>query len=211
MELHGTLRVGLTGKIIRELDSIFNETFSKGIVRMWMNGSTQISMLSKENDIVYVFVHFLNHFYKGGIGLRQICDWCRLLWSYRDNLDLELLEARIHRMGLMTEWRAFAFFAVNWLGMPLEAMPLFDDNDSLNDNFRKKADAIMEFVMEVGNFGQNRDMSYYSKYPFVVRKAVSAWRRVKDLFRHARIFPANFMRFFFGIMRNGVVSAARGK
>ena len=69
----------------------------------------------------------------------------------------------------------------------------------------------MKFILEVGNFGHNRDMSYYDKNPYVVRKSISAWRRVKDLCRHARIFPLNSFRFFFGIMFNGVRSAIRGE
>lgn len=40
-----------------------------------------------EEDVVYVFAHILQHFFKGGIGLRQICDWCRLLYTYRDSLN----------------------------------------------------------------------------------------------------------------------------
>ena len=89
MELHGSLRVGLPNRINRELDNIQADTFWDGNVRSWNNGATQIFMLGKENDIVYVFVHFLNHFYKGGVGLRQICDWCRLLWRFRNEKSIK--------------------------------------------------------------------------------------------------------------------------
>ena len=75
----------------------------------------------------------------------------------------------------------------------------------------KKAERIMEFILEVGNFGHNRDMSYYGRYPYVVRKAISAWWRVKDLCRHARIFPLDSLRFSAAIMFNGVRSAIRGE
>ena len=51
---------------------IKTETFNRGNVRLWMNGQTEVFLLGKENDIVYVFVHFFNHFYKEGVGLRQI-------------------------------------------------------------------------------------------------------------------------------------------
>ena len=75
----------------------------------------------------------------------------------------------------------------------------------------KKAERIMEFILEVGNFGHNRDMSYYGRYPYVVRKAISAWWRVKDLCRHARIIPLDSLRFSAAIMFNGVRSAVRGE
>lgn len=211
VELHGSLRVGMPSKINRVLDDIKADTFRSGNVRSWMNGQTQVFMLGRENDVVYVFVHFFNHFYKGGIGLRQICDWCRLLYTFRDSLNLELLESRIKEMGLIGEWKAFGAFAVEYLGMPIDAMPLLEINGGINANLKRKAELIKDFVMEVGNFGHNRDNSYFQKHSYFVQKCISAWRRVKDLCRHARIFPANSLRFFFGIMWNGVVSAARGE
>lgn len=43
-------------------------------------------------------------------------------------------------------------------------------------------------------------MSYHGKYLYVIRKAFSMFRRIGDLLNHARIFPVNSVRFFFGIM-----------
>lgn len=77
--------------------------------------------------------------------------------------------------------------------------------------FDKKADRIMEFVMMSGNFGHNRDSTYYSKYPYLVRKCFSMGRRIGDLFRHARIFPLDSLRFSLGIMRSGLHAAVRGE
>ena len=207
VELHGSLCVGLPKKINRELEDIYTETFNEGYVRSWDNNGTEIFMLGKENDIVYVFVHFLNHFYKEGVGLRQICDWCRLMWTHRDEVDVKKIEERIKRMGLVSEWKAFYALASKYLGMP-DLDSRFMCHDS---RFDKKADRIMEFVMMSGNMGHNRDMSHFSKKPYLVRKCVSMGRRVGDLMNHARIFPLNSLRFFPRIMWNGVVSALRGE
>ena len=207
VELHGSLRMGLPNRINRELDVIQADTFYGGNIRSWNNGTTQIFLLGKENDIVYVFVHFLNHFYKGGVGLRQLCDWCRLLWSSRDEIDVKKIESRIRKMRLISEWKSFAAFAVEYLGMPVEAMPLYNDNHKLH----RKAELIKDFIMEVGNMGHNRDMSYFEKYPYFIRKCVSMGRRIGDLINHARIFPLDSLRFFPRIMFNGVRSAIRGE
>ena len=181
-------------------------------MRSWLNGQTQIFMLGKENDIVYVFVHFFNHFYKEGVGLRQICDWCRLLYTYRDSLNYELLESRIKRVGLMSEWKAFGALAIEYLGFPKDSMPLLDVRSKKEDvRWRKKADRIMEFILKSGNMGHNRDMSHFSKYPYLIRKCVSMGRRISDLINHARIFPLDSLRFFPRIMLNGVISAMRGE
>lgn len=218
VELHGTLRVGLSKRVDRMLDKVQHDNFYGGQVRSWMNARTQVLLPAANEDVVYVFAHILQHFYKGGIGLRQICDWCRLLWTYKDSLNHGLLEQRIKSAGLMSEWKAFGAFAVEYLGMPVEAMPLLDVRCKKEDgrceidaNLRKKADKICEFILEVGNFGHNRDNLYFKKHSYFVQKCISAWRRVKDLCRHATIFPLSSVRFFFGIMHNGIVSAARGE
>lgn len=207
VELHGSLRVGLPNRINRELDEIYTDTFKNGSVRSWNNNDTQIFTLSKENDIVYVFVHFFNHFYKEGVGLRQICDWCRLMWTYRNEIDVKKIENHIRRMGLTTEWKAFYNLASRYLGMPdLVQGSWLMVHDS---GFDKRADKIMEFILKAGNMGHNRDMSHFSKYPFLARKCVSMGRRLGDLINHARIFPMDSLRFSIAIMYNGVRSALR--
>ena len=217
VELHGSLRCGLSPKMDKVIDELQAESCGKGNVRIWKDGETDVLLPGVNNDILFIFTHFLKHFYKGGIGLRQICDWCRLLWSYRDSIDVALLEQRLRKMGLMSEWKVFGAFAVEYLRMPLEAMPLLNENDDsagssqVNEKLRRKAERICSFVMEVGNFGHNRDTSYYSKYPFLVRKAISMGWRIGDLFRHARIFPLDSLRFFPKLMFDGVRSAVKGE
>lgn len=221
VELHGSLRVGLPNKINRVLDDIKADTFNRGNMRSWMNGRTQMFLLGKENDIVYVFVHFFNHFYKEGVGLRQLCDWCRLMWTYRDEIDVKKIEGRIQEMGLVSEWKAFYNLASRYLGMPdfgsQDSQTRMSDQRSSaglmvhDSRYDKKADRIMEFILKSGNMGHNRDMSHFSKYPYLIRKCVSMGRRIGDLKNHARIFPMDSLRFFPRIMFNGVRSAIRGE
>lgn len=207
VELHGSLRCGLSPSIDRALDDIYHNTFYDGAVRSWMNGNTQIFLLDANNDAIYVFTHFLSHFYKGGVGLRQICDWCRLIWRYKTSLNLEMLEKRIRKMKLMSEWKAFGAFAVEYLGMPSDAMPFYDNSPK----WKSKAGKIQEFLLKSGNFGHNRNMDYYSKYPYFIRKAKSLIRRVGDLFQHARLFPLDSLKFFPNIVFNGLKAAIRGE
>lgn len=207
VELHRRLRVGLTSRINGQLDIIMRESFGNNNVRMWKNYGRDIRLLNADNDAIYVFVHFFNHFYKGGIGLRQICDWCRLLWTYKDTLNCGLLESQISTMGLISEWKAFAAFVVDYLGMPVDAMPLY----SSEKRWKRKAKRICSFIMEVGNMGHNRDMSYYNTKPYLIQKAISVRYRCVDLLHHMAIFPLDSIRFFPKIMINGLRSAARGE
>ena len=206
VELHGSLYSGLSERIERELDEVSMDTFVNGDVLCWKNGDVQVPLMAVENDAFYVFTHILQHFYKGGIGLRQICDWCRLLYRYRKEIDVAKLGSRVHRAGLMTEWKAFGAYAVEYLGMPAEAMPMY----SSAKKWIRKAHHINSFILSVGNMGHNRD-SHYMKYPYLIRKCFSAGRRIGDLIHHAMIFPLDSLRFFPTIMKNGVKSAVRGE
>ena len=212
VELHGRLYCGLSSRIEKELDDIYRDTFFGGSVRSWNNDNVYVFLLSVENDAFYVFTHILQHFYKGGIGLRQICDWCRLLWTYKESLNHGLLEQRIKRAGLMSEWKAFYNLASRYLGMPDLGSGL-----TVHDSrFDKKADRIMKFILKSGNMGHKRGSwlmehdSWLSRQ-YVVRKAFSMGRRIGDLINHARIFPLDSLRFFPRIMFNGVRSAIRGE
>ena len=130
-----------------------------------------------------------------------------MLWTYRATLDPALLEERLRRAGLISEWKAFGSFAVEWLGMDKESMPFY----SPSQKWVRKAGRIKVFIMMSGNFGHNRDNSYFQKYPYLIRKCVSFGRRLGDLARHARIFPLDSFRFMPRIIINGVRAAANGE
>lgn len=207
VELHGRLRSGLWRKIDKTLDNVQRAVFYGGKVRAWINGQTQVLLPAADEDVVFVFSHILQHFFKEGIGLRQICDWCRLLWTYKDSIDIRLLEQRLKSMGIMTEWKAFAALAVNYLGMPEAAMTLY----SSDGKWSCKADKIMGFILETGSFGHNRDYGYYKKYPYLVFKAISFWRHIKDTFKHFLIFPKDAILVGIGRLDEGIKTIAKGK
>lgn len=222
VELHGTLHSRLAARVDRMVDEVQGDVFYGGKVRsvtfnandnhndnIRTTGSVQVFLPAPDEDVIFVFTHLLHHFFFEGIGLRQICDWCRLLWVYRDSLDVRLLGQRLRKAGLMSEWKAFAAFAVKYLGMPVEAMPLFDADADLNSN-KKKADRICKFVLEVGNFGQNTRRNYQSQ-SYVIRKFKSFWGRLSDMLRHFKIFPLDSIRFFGGVLRSGMHAAVRGE
>ena len=207
VELHGTLRTGLWRRLDKVIDEVHEAVFKGGSVRSWQNGGTQVFLPGVNEDVFFVFSHILQHFYKEGIGLRQICDWCRLLWTYRESLNHGLLESRIRKAGIMTEWKAFATLAVRYLGMPAEAMPLYSDDKK----WSRKADKVMGFILETGNFGHNRDYSYYQKYPYVVFKAISLWRHIKDFGRYFVIFPLDAIKVTLRRICVGMAVAIKGK
>ena len=95
VELHGTLHTRLSARVDRLVDSVQEDVLRNGNVRVWRNGDTDVFIPAPDDDVIFLFTHILHHFYVEGIGLRQICDWCRFLWTYRDKLDIALLERRL--------------------------------------------------------------------------------------------------------------------
>lgn len=207
VELHGTMQSRLSRRVDKELDRVQKDVFRNGDVRAWRCGDTDIFLPGADCDIVFVFTHILHHFFLEGVGLRQICDWCRLLWTYRSNIDVNQLNKRLSKMGLMSEWRAFAAFAVEWLGMPKDAMPLY----SPSKKWIRKAERINRFVMKVGNFGHNQTRISNENQPYLIRKIISFWEHCGFLLRHITIFPLDSIRFFGGVLRSGLYAAVKGE
>lgn len=206
VELHGTMHSRLSGRVDKVIDDAQKDVFYGGNVRSWDNGGTTVFLPAPDSDVIFVFTHILRHFFFEGIGLRQICDWCRLLYTYRSVIDVRLLEKRLREAGLMTEWRAFTAFAVEYLGMPIEAMPLY----SADKRWSLKAAKICADILKVGNFGhkQRRD---YTGMNYLWRKFVSVCGRLSDMLRHFSIFPKDSVVFFGGVLRTGLYAAVRGE
>lgn len=192
VELHGTMHSRLSKRVDNVVDIAQRDIFFGGNVRSWQNGSTTVFLPAPNHDVIFVFTHILHHYYIEGIGLRQISDWCRLLYTYKESLNHGLLESRIKKAGLMSEWKAFAALAVNWLGMPAESMPLY----SPEKKWSRKAERIVEFVLECGNFGHNRQAA--------AGKISSAWYKMQDFARHSCVFPRDSVKFFFHFLGDGI-------
>ena len=203
VELHGSLRNNRLGRVNALIDEAQEDAFKHGHVRIWRNGETDIFLPAVDNDIIFIFTHILQHLFAGGIGLRQICDWCRLLWTYKDEIDQNLLKFRLKRARIQSEWDVFASLAVNYLGIPMEAMPFYRKSRALD----RKARRLMEHILRTGNFGQNRDLSYMQKYPFLIRKAISFWRVTQDAFHRLMVFPLDSIEFYFRYVISGSKSA----
>ena len=175
VEIHGSLRTGLSVIVDKEVDAAQDSVYIGGNVRSWDNNGTLVSLPAPTEDVFLVFTHFIKHFYKEGMSLRQLCDWCRLLWTYRESLNYELLESRITKSGLMGEWMAFYNLANRYLGMP-------DLNSRLmahNSRFDKKAEKLMEFIL--GGYSENK---------------------IKDTLQIAKIFPWKALRYSPSIFLN---------
>lgn len=190
LELHGRMPLGLSKKADRTIEVAIANSLNKGCVRVWRTRETDVFMPDPDNHLFLVFTHFLHHFFIEGVGLRQICDWCRMLFFYRGELDYRLLEKRLLDAGLMGIWQVFAAFAVRCLGMPVGIMPFYDER------YESKSDRVRKRLIKTGDFGRNNDLNYRTKYKGLIYNVVALFRRLTDFVSLIPLFPMKTPGFF---------------
>ena len=55
--------------------------------------------------------------------------------------------------------------------------------------------------MDAGNMGHNKDQSYRTKYPKLIEKSITFFRRLGEYMRLSLIFPLDGPRFFWTYVR----------
>lgn len=220
VELHGTLCLLLGKKIDAQMDILYEHIFAQKEFRtIEFSGLTdasgnQVNLPEINIDVLYVFCHMLQHFFTGGIGLRQVCDLCRMLYTYRDEIDCEWLSAELEKMGLWAEWKSFGALAVDYLGMRPEYVPFLAEDEAKGDGiaakWHRKARRIMAYILSTGNMGKNRDDSYKKKYPYIIKKLISFFKIISNFWRLVRIFPGNAALVSLKGVREGMTDLADG-
>lgn len=200
VEVHGTLHGHISKRIDSIIDKLQYDCLTNGSVRTWKNNGIDVFLPSVNNDVIFVFSHILQHLYREGIGLRQICDWCRLLWTCREDVDINRLEQCLEEMSILSEWKTFASLAVVYLGMPQDEMPLYDHV------YDKKAYRILSIVIENGNFGQNINRDYVKNSSASVRRIKTLWVQTKASLKLALTFPLNSLLSWFNYCKDGAKS-----
>ena len=197
VELHGSLHGIWSPKVDMALDALQKECFENKQFREWDNNGTIINLPGMEYDIIFVFTHILQHFFRGGIGLRQICDLSRLLWRYHKEIDKPVLEERLRCMGIMSEWKVFAALCVLYLGLPEESMPLY----SRSGIWGKKAKRLLILLLErrLKGFAPDSESRSINE-----RKLISLKQHTGDMIRQFLIFPLDSVKVWLRTVRNGV-------
>ena len=192
VELHEHMYFGLSQRAYNVVCEVEKEILHGNGVRVWNNGGVDVYLPSPDNDIIIVFTHFLGHFCFGGIGLRQLCDICRLLWTYKEQINFGLLEKRLREMALMTEWKVFAAVSVDWLGMPIEAMPFYDSSRC----YKRRAHRAVLRILRVGDLGMNSEDGSEQKKSEGKASLSKLWYRSGEYLNLMTIFPMDAHRFF---------------
>lgn len=125
-----------------------------------------IPMLSDIHQAVVLILHNLEHFLRGALGLRQLCDWA--VFAHK-KLTPELfseLKPILSNLGLLYFTEIMTKTCVNFLNLP--PLEIFDNNISSN-----LTEEIMDYIFACGNmgvknrkYGQHYFEDFYSKNSF---------------------------------------------
>ena len=205
VEIHGSISTLMSKKLDRKLAALLEEQFDGRDFPAVPIGGTPVPVPEAGFNAVYVFVHFLQHYWSGGVGLRQLVDWMTFVSVHKREIHPVILEKRMEDLGLLHLWKVFTGFAQEYLGCPSEKLPLAAAPDSA------KNARIWQYIRRCGNFGKNVDRSR-AEEPYLVRKIHSFWRLVvADRLRHFRVFPKESVRFFLGAFGYGLQRLAKGE
>ena len=205
VEIHGSISTLMSRKLDRKLAALLEEQFQAGSFPTVSIGGVDIPVPEAGFNAVYIFVHMLQHYWSGGVGLRQLIDWMTFVSVHKREIHPVILEKRLEDLGLLHVWKVFTGFAQEYLGCPEEKMPLAAAPDAGKDA------RIWRYIRRCGNFGKNVDRTRKEE-SYLVRKIHSFWRLVvADRLRHFPIFPKESIRFFLGAFGYGLQRLAKGE
>ena len=170
-----------------------------------ING-VEVNLPPVDFDAVFILQHIANHLLKGGIGLRQLCDWSRYLHVHAAEIDRARLGNNLRTLRLMNCWQLFGWLAVNRLGLPEAEMPFY------SPRHEKRALRCLRIILRKGNFGhydkaarRNLDINY------ILRKMQTCRIVIGQHAELLRVIPAEVLRHLPWYLLDGIKRLFKGK
>lgn len=200
IEFHGLVLAEVNHKCDRHFSEFMSEKRKlKG--RTW-NG---VPLAPFSFDAIFIFTHLVRHYFGGGIGLRQVCDWMRFLHRHVQDLDLMELEQDLRKLGMYKLWQVFGAMAVQYLGCPQENMPFY------RADMEKQGARVLRYILESGNFGYYDKRTQSSSNVFFVRRFKAFWGHLQMKFQNFTMFPEESVYSIPSFIVDGIKRSFRSK
>ena len=174
--------------------AIADNGLSQDLVPLNFDGTT-VNTPADSFNAFFIFHHFLHHFFSGGIGLRQVCDWVMFLHSRAGKLDTSVAEDALKGMNLLSFWQTFACIAVDYLGLPAAEMPFY------RAGMEREAAGALGLILAEGNFGMGRKDRQNRPQGYLAGKLYSFRMTIRRYIALCRIFPRERRAIFAKIIR----------
>lgn len=141
-----------------------------------------------ETTVIIENHQLLMNFLKGNHSIRQMCDWCMMLYHVYQKIDDTKLEKELTHFGLIQSWKVFGYIAVNALGLPIEKCPLYDEKIS------NQAKIAFEVIMN--SFLNDTPKDDPSSRYIIIERLVSILMKTRDISTVFSVFPAYTVRYW---------------
>lgn len=153
IEVHHTTDHLSVRKHRKALDKWVNEcmnlTATPVSTNIWSSLGTDITLPPHTYNAFFILHHAVRHLASEGIGLRQICDWMRYLYTYGHDINIVELTEKLKTFNMEQIWEEFSHLATNVLGLPADRLPLKPKKSA-----SQKTDLLLKQIFNTGNFGR---------------------------------------------------------
>ena len=98
VEVHGSISTLMSRKLDRQLAAMLEQQFDGRPHPSVTLGGAPVPVPEANFNAIYVFVHFLQHYWSGGVGLRQLMDWMTFVSVHKRDIHPILLETDLDRL-----------------------------------------------------------------------------------------------------------------
>ena len=150
------------------VSSCMDLTTSPISANRWDGLGTEITLPPHTYNAFFILHHAVRHLASDGIGLRQICDWVRYLYTYGQEINTAELKKQLKVFNMAQIWDEFSHLATNVLGLPTDRLP-FTPQRPLSE----KTDLLLKQIFNTGNFGRYAEEKIDFKEKNVIKRK---WR-----------------------------------
>lgn len=150
------------------VDNCMPMTTMQVSTNIWSSLGTDITLPPHTYNAFFILHHAVRHLASDGIGLRQICDWVRYLYTYCQEINTAELKKQLKVFNMAQIWDEFSHLATNVLGLPTDRLP-FTPQRPLSE----KTDLLLKQIFNTGNFGRYAEEKIDFKEKNIIKRK---WR-----------------------------------
>lgn len=155
VELHSGVFLYNIRSIKRQYERLKDYVFSPANSSSVQIDGAEVPVPTQNANILYIFIHFLKHYYTEGLGLRQLCDWVMVMQACQIEVRKDISMV-LNKYDLTAEWKLFSNFVVDYFDILPNAVPLYEVGNHSNSK------SIWKTIRVTGNFGHNGVVSQES-------------------------------------------------
>lgn len=153
IELHTAL-FSLESKAYGNYQKYFDHAFDECIVHQ-IDG-VNVYSLEYSQHLLFLILHFVKHFFHGGVGIRQVADIIMYSEAYGDRIDWDRLYAVLKDLNIYILITSLFALAHDYLEFDYTKIKVPDDIDNIDYQ------DLFDDIMDAGIFGQSSSERIHS-------------------------------------------------